>query len=81
MVVIALVLVIINMLFKFKLRSPIWIIVLGCYIAVDNIIPLLVCISLATILDEFILTPVIKKTKVQYISNREIDKREELKNE
>ena len=73
----ALVLTIINALTKFRIRSTIWIILLGIYYCLNNILPLLLMIAIGTITDEFILTPLQKKNKRLYEINNEIDKRNE----
>lgn len=66
-----------NVIFKFHLKSPIWILLLGIYYAIGNILPLIVILAISTILDELLLSPAIKRNKMKLISNREIDKREE----
>lgn len=72
---IAAILVALNILFKYHIRSTIWIIVLGIYFCIDNIMPLLLCIAIGTILDEFIFTPLYKSYKNKATINKEIDKR------
>lgn len=69
-------LTIINVLFKYSIRSTIWLLLLGIYICLDNIIPLLIIIATTTIVDEFVITPLYKKYKGEYKINKEIDKRE-----
>lgn len=69
------ILVALNILFKYHIRSTIWIIVLGIYFCIDNIMPLLLCIAIGTILDEFIFTPLYKSYKNKATINKEIDKR------
>ena len=76
-ITIAAILVALNILFKYRIRSTIWIVVLGIYFAVDNILPLLLCVSIGTIVDEFILTPLAKHYKSKASINKEIDKRME----
>ena len=71
----ALILTIINVVFKYHMRSTIWILMIGLYVAVDNIIPLLIILAITTILDEFILTPLSRHYKSKYTINKEIDKR------
>ena len=71
----ALILTIINVVFKYHMRSTIWILMIGLYVAVDNIIPLLIILAITTILDEFILTPLSRHYKAKYTINKEIDKR------
>lgn len=73
--VIAAILFIVNVLFKYHIRSTIWILVLGIYFCIDNILPLLFMVAIGTILDEFILTPLYKSYKNKCTINREIDKR------
>ena len=72
----AFILVLINVLFKFHLRSPLFIIILGIYFALNKILTLLIIISIGIVLDEFIFQPLIKKYREKYIINNEIDKRE-----
>lgn len=74
-ITVALLLVAFNILFKYHIRSTIWIVVLGIYFAVENILPLLLCVAIGTILDEFVLTPLYKSYKNKFTINREIDKR------
>ena len=71
----ALILTIINVVFKYHMRSTIWILMIGLYVAVDNIIPLLIILAITTILDEFILTPLSRHYKAKYTINKEIDER------
>lgn len=73
--VIAVILFIINILFKYHIRSTLWILVLGVYFCMDNILPLLFMVAIGTILDEFVLTPLYKSYKNKCTINREIDKR------
>ena len=71
----ALILTIINVVFKYHMRSTIWILMIGLYVAVDNIIPLLIILAITTILDEFVLSPLSRYYKSKYTINKEIDKR------
>lgn len=72
---IAAILFIINMVFKYHIRSVLWILVLGIYFCIDSIMPLLLMVAVGTILDEFVLTPLHKSFKNKAKINREIDKR------
>lgn len=74
--IVCLIFVLINSVFKYHIRSTIWIMLLGIQICLNNITTLLIIISITTMLDEFILTPLAKKYKQKYIINNEIDKRE-----
>lgn len=73
--VVACILLVINVLFKYHIRSTIWILVLGIYFCIDSIMPLLLMVAIGTILDEFILTPLYKSYKNKCTINKEIDKR------
>ena len=72
-VVLALIFVLINIMFKYHIRSPLWILLIGIYVCIDNIIPLLIIMAATTIIDEFVLVPLINKYKNKYIINKEID--------
>lgn len=73
--VIAAIMLAINIIFKYHIRSTLWIIVLGIYICLDSIQALLIMVAVGTILDEFLLTPLHKSYKSKANINREIDKR------
>lgn len=73
--VIAAILFVINILFKFHIRSTIWILVLGIYFCLDNILPLIFMVAVGNILDEFLFTPLHKHYKSKASINKEIDKR------
>ena len=77
-VAIALIITIFNILGKKSLRSPIWIIFIGLYVALDKILmPLIVMTAIATVLDEFVLEPLIERAKIMLVSNQAMDKRTE----
>ena len=76
LVVFSFFLTVVNVLFKYSIRSTIWLLLLGIYICLDNIIHLLIIIAITTIIDEFIITPLYKRFKEEYKINKEIDKRE-----
>lgn len=65
----------INVIFKYHIRSTIWVVVLGIYCCLDNIQMLLIMVAVGTILDEFIFSPLHKSYKQKAGINREIDKR------
>ena len=72
---IAIILTAVNVLFKYSIRSTLWIIVLGIYSCIENIMPLLLMIAIGTIFDEFLLTPLYKSYHAKCTINKEIDKR------
>lgn len=71
-----LVLVALNAIKKYNLKSPTFILIIGLYIALDNLLALFIILGVTTMLDEFVFTPLKKKYKAKYIINKEIDKRE-----
>lgn len=72
---VAIALSVINLLFKYSIRSTIWILLIGVYVCLDKITTLLIIIAICTIVDEFIITPLKKKYKEKYKINKEIDAR------
>lgn len=66
-----------NLLLKYSIRSTIWVLLIGIYVALRNITPLLIIIAICTIIDEFIVHPLYKHYKERYHINKEIDKRVE----
>lgn len=77
-VAVAAIITIFNILAKKSLRSPIWIILIGLFVAIKNwLMPLIIITAIATVLDEFVFEPLITKTQTELISNKAIDKRSE----
>lgn len=72
---VALILSIYNILAKKHMRSVIWIILLGVYFAVQKIELLLLLMAICTIVDEFIVEPLMKIYKTKWKTNYEIDAR------
>ena len=72
---VALCLSIYNILAKKHMRSVIWILLLGVYFAVQKIELLLLLMAICTIIDEFIVEPLIKYYKFKWKANAEIDSR------
>ena len=72
---ICLIFVIINVIAKHKIRSTIWILIIGLHMACNNIMPLLIIVAILTVIDEFVLEPLYKRLREKYIINKEIDKR------
>lgn len=70
---VALLLTIINTLMKYSIRSTMWVLLLGIYLALDNVMPYLIAIAICTIVDEFIISPMYRNTKNKYTINKEID--------
>lgn len=74
-VAIAAIICIFNLLLQKHLRCPIWIIFLGLYFAIDQLMPLMLMVAGASILDEFMFTPLISYYKTKTIANKAIDAR------
>lgn len=74
-ILLTLILTIMNIIFKYKLRSIIWILLLGIYVCIENILALIILIAILSILDEFIFTPLKNSFKNKYVINKEMDKR------
>ena len=74
-VILALMFMLINVMFKYHIRSTLWVLLIGIYVCIDNIIPLLIIMATTTIIDEFVLVPLINKYKNKYIINKEIELR------
>lgn len=64
-----------SLFLKLNLKCPIWLILIGIYFALDNIMPLLLLVAAGVILDELVLTPLHKNFKNKATINLEIDKR------
>lgn len=64
-----------NILFKHRIKCTIWIMLIGIYLCIDNIMPLLFIMAGTTALDEFVFVPLAKAKKNKYNINKEIDKR------
>lgn len=74
-VVVAAILTGISVMNKVVIRSTKWILMLGIYFVLKEILILMLLVAIGNILDEFIFTPLHKKYKNKYIINKEIDKR------
>ena len=74
-IMVAFILTAVNFIFKFHIRSTVWILLLGVYFCIDSVLTLILLIAIGTILDEFILTPLKKMFKNKYTINKEIDRR------
>ena len=57
----------------FALLLTMWIILIGIYTVLDDVMPYLIAIAICTVLDEFIVSPIYRSLKNKYIINKEID--------
>ena len=72
---IVLILTLVNLIGKYHLRSPLFLLLIGIYTGLGTILTPLYITTVGVVLDEFIFTPAAKKYKQLYIINKEIDKR------
>ena len=72
---IVLILTLVNLIGKYHLRSPLFLLLIGIYTGLGTILTPLYITTAGVVLDEFILTPAAKKYKQLYTINKEIDKR------
>ena len=78
-VVIALILAMFNVIAQKRLRCPIWIVLLGLFIAIKNyLLPLIIILAVTSIIDDLILVPIITYYRSALIANKQIDEREEV---
>lgn len=50
-----------------------WIILIGIYTVLDDVMPYLIAIAVCTVIDEFLVSPIYRSLKNRYIINKEID--------
>lgn len=72
---IVLILTLVNLIGKYHLRSPLFLLLIGIYTGLGTILTPLYITTVGVVLDEFIFTPAVKKYKQLYTINKEIDKR------
>lgn len=60
---------------KIQLRSSTYILMIGLWIALDRLLPFILTIAICTILDELLFSPLYKRFKEDYYTNKQIDKR------
>lgn len=79
---IALILSVFNVLSQKKLRCPIWIILIGLFVAIrDYLMPLIIILAITSVLDDLIFTPLIGYYKTKLIANKAMDERLDEKEE
>lgn len=75
-VAIAAILALFNILAQKRLRCPIWIVLIGLFIAIrDYLLPLIIILAVVTVLDDLVLTPLITYYRSKLIANKSIDER------
>ena len=77
MLLLALVLTAINVIAQKHLRCPIWVLLIGLYIAMDRyLMPLIIILAITSVLDDLVFTPLIHYYYTQTVASKTIDKRE-----
>ena len=75
-VAVAAILALFNIIAQKRLRCPIWIVLIGLYIAIrDYLLPLVIILAVVSICDDLILTPLISYYRSKLIANKAIDER------
>lgn len=66
---------IITLVNKTVFRSKLWILLIGLWLCLDNILTPLIVFAVCQVVDELIVTPIKKYYKDRYKINKEIDRR------
>lgn len=74
-VVVAIILTLVTAVNKVQLRSRLWIILIGIYVCLKEIMTPILLTALCQVLDELVVSPLHASYKQKYIIHREIDKR------
>ena len=72
---VCLLLVILNTIKKYNLRSPVYIMILGIHACIQNLTLLFIIMAVTTALDEFVFTPLKREFRMKYTINKEMDAR------
>ena len=76
-VMVAGILVAINVIAQKRIRCPIWIVILGLYVAIKEwLLPLIIILAITSILDDLVFTPLIHKWYTKYEASVVVDERE-----
>ena len=77
MLFIAIILTVINVVAQKHLRCPIWVLLIGIYVAMEKyLMPLVIILAITSILDDLVFTPIIHYYYTQTVASKTIDKRE-----
>lgn len=74
-ITVAVILCVLNVLMKYSIRSTVWILMIGIYLCLENIMPMILTVAVCTIIDEFVVSPLCKSYKTKLTINKEMDKR------
>lgn len=74
----ACIIVIINLFLQKKKTSFRWLIILGLYICIsDYLMPLIITLAIVSLVDDFIMTPLINHFRMELVASKTYDKRKE----
>lgn len=74
---IALILTLFNIIAQKKLRCPIWIVLIGLFVAIKEwLLPLVIILAVASVLDDLVFTPLIHYYYTKTVASKTIDERE-----
>lgn len=77
MLFLALILTAINVIAQKHLRCPIWVLLIGLYVAMNKyLMPLIIILAVTSVLDDLVFTPIIHYYYTQTVASKTIDKRE-----
>lgn len=77
MLFLALILTAINVIAQKHLRCPIWVLLIGLYVAMNKyLMPLIIILAITSILDDLVFTPLIHYYYTQTVASKTIDKRQ-----
>ena len=73
---VAIILTVVNIVAQKRLRCPIWIILIGLFIAIKQyLLPLIIILAITSILDDLVFTPLISYYRTKLIANKAMDER------
>lgn len=73
---VAIILTVFNIVAQKRLRCPIWIILIGLYIAIQKyLMPLIIILAVTSVLDDLVFTPLISYYRTKLIANKAMDER------
>lgn len=73
---VAIILTVFNIIAQKRLRCPIWIILIGLFIAIKHyLLPLIIILAITSILDDLVFTPLISYYRTKLIANKAMDER------
>lgn len=75
-VMVAIILTVFNIVAQKRLRCPIWIMLIGLFVAIkEYLLPLIIILAITSVLDDLVFTPLITYYKTKLISNKAMDER------